>query len=115
ALIVTGPGPDAKPRCAVFDGRIHVQPLWRRLFARHDNVDVVTAAQTMVSDGQERIGIRRQIDANDLSFLVHDVVDESGVLMAEPVVVLTPDMRGQQIIQRGDGPPPGYVARNLEP
>ena len=31
------------------------------------------------------------------------------------VVVLTPDERGQQVVQRGDRPPPGNVPRHLQP
>ena len=35
--------------------------------------------------------------------------------MAEAVVVLPPDERGQQVVQRGDRPPPGDVPRHLQP
>ena len=35
--------------------------------------------------------------------------------MAEPVMVLAPDMRGQQVVQRGDRPPPRDVAAGLQP
>jgi hypothetical protein len=35
-------------------------------------------------------------DANHLGLLVHDVVDEAGILMAEAVVVLPPDMGRQR-------------------
>ena len=33
----------------------------------------------------------------------------------EAVVVLPPDVRAQQVVERGDGPPPGHVARRLQP
>ena len=42
---------------------VHVQPLRRRLLAGDDHVDAVAAAQAMVGDGQQRIGVGRQIDA----------------------------------------------------
>ena len=48
----------------------------------------------MVHHRQQTVGIRRQINANDLGFLVHDVVNEAGILMRETVVVLPPDVRG---------------------
>ena len=35
--------------------------------------------------------------------------------MAETIVVLPPDVRGEQIIQRSDRPPPWNVARDLQP
>ena len=43
------------------------------------------------------------------------MVDEAGVLMAESVVILPPDMRSQQIIQRRDRPPPREIACDLQP
>ena len=43
------------------------------------------------------------------------MIDETGVLVAEAVVVLPPDMGSKQIIQRSDRPAPGNVARDLEP
>ena len=48
----------------------------------------------MVGHRQQRVGVRRQIDAHDIRFLVHDVIDEARVLMRETVVILTPDGRG---------------------
>ena len=38
-----------------------------------------------------------------------------GILVAKTVVVLPPDERGQQVVQRGDRPPPGNVPRHLQP
>ena len=35
--------------------------------------------------------------------------------MAEAIVILPPHVRCQQVGQRGDGPPPGNLARDLEP
>ena len=43
------------------------------------------------------------------------MIDEAGILMAETIVVLAPHVRRQQIIERGDRPPPGNLARGLEP
>ncbi len=69
----------------------------------------------MVGDGEEGVGIGREINADDFGFFVDHVVNETGVLVAEAVVVLAPDERTEQVIQRGNGPPPGNMARDLEP
>ena len=114
-LVVAGPLPDADALGAVLDGGVHRQPLRRRVFARDHDVDVMAAAQAVIHHRQQAVGIRRQIDAHDLGLLVHDVVDEAGVLMREAVVILAPDVRGQQVVQRGDLPPPRQVRRDLQP
>lgn len=87
----------------MLDRSIHVEPLERPLFARHDNVHVIATAETMVGHGQERIGVGREIDTDDLGFLVDDVIDKAGILMTETVVILPPDVGGQQIIQEAIG------------
>ena len=69
----------------------------------------------MIGDRQQRIGVRRQVDANDVRLLVHDMVDKPRILVAEPVVVLTPNMGSQQVIQRSDRTPPGNFTCNLKP
>src|ERR1051326_8162181 len=115
AVIVAGPGPDAESGGAMFDGRIHVEPLRRRLFAGDNHVHIMAAAQAVIGDRKERIRIGRQIQADDFFFVVHYMIDETRVLMAEAVVVLTPHMRGEQIIERSNRPPPWYVASHLEP
>ncbi len=91
-LIVAGPLPDADSRGAVLDGLIHRQPLQRRLLAGDDDVHAIARAQAMVGDPQQRVRIRRQIHADHIRLLVHDVVDEAGILMTESVVVLPPDV-----------------------
>ena len=94
---------------------VHRQPLRRRLLAGDDDVDVVAAAQAVVGDREQAVGVGRQVDADDLGLLVDDVVDEAGVLVAEAVVVLPPDVAGQQVVQRGDRPPPGNLVAHLQP
>ena len=75
----------------------------------------MSAAQAVIDHRQQAVGIRWQIDAHDLGLLVDDVVDKSGVLMGEAVVVLAPDVRGQQVVQRGDLPPPGQMRGDFQP
>ncbi len=92
AVLRAGPVPDAGPACAVGAGGVHGQPVEAGLLAGHDHVDVVAAAQGVVGDGEEGVGVRRQIDPYDFGALVEDVVDEAGVLVGEAVVVLAPDV-----------------------
>src|ERR1700675_2601648 len=98
----------------MFDRRLHVEPLQGWLLSGNDYIHVVPAAEAVISHGKKCIRVGRQIDTYDVRFLVRDVIDEAGVLVREPVMVLTPDMRRQQIIQRGDGAPPWDVARHLQ-
>ena len=77
ALVVARPLPDADTGGAVLDGGVHVEPLRRGLFAGDDDVHVVAAAQAVIGHRQQRVGIRRQIDADDFGLLVHDVIDEA--------------------------------------
>ena len=98
------------PRVQCSDRLVHGQPVRRGLLAGHDHVDVVAAAQAVVGRRQQGVGVRRQVDPDHLGLLVHHVVDEARVLVGEAVVVLPPDVRGQQVVQRGDRPPPGDAA-----
>jgi len=92
ALVVAGPLPDADALDAVFDGRVHRQPLRRRVFARDHHVDVVAAAQAVVHHREEAVGISRQVHTHDLGLFVYDEVDEPGILVREAVVILPPDV-----------------------
>ena len=109
ATVVAGPLPDAEAGRAMLDRLVHRQPLRRRLLAGDDDVDVVPAAQAVIGDREQAVGVGRQVDPDDLGLLVDDVVDEARILVAEAVVVLPPDMARQQVVQRGDRPPPRDV------
>ncbi len=56
-----------------------------------------------------------QVDANQLGFLVDHVINEAGILVTKPIVVLPPHQRTEQVIQGSDRPPPGNVTRHLQP
>ena len=105
--------PTPRVQCATASSIVEV--VERRLLAGDDHVDVVAAAQAVVGDRQQAVRVRRQVDADDLRLLVDDVVDEARVLVREAVVVLAPDVRGQQVVERRDRPPPRDVARHLQP
>ena len=110
AFVAARPVPHADPARAVRDRLLHRQVVQRGLLAGDDHVDVVAAAQAVVGDRQQAVGVGRQVHAHDLRLLVDHVVDEAGVLMGEAVVVLAPHVRGEQVVQRGDRPPPGDAA-----
>ena len=73
-------------------GCVDVQPIGCGLLAGNDEVHIVPAAETMIGDRKQRIGVGWQVDPNDIGLLVRDVIDEAGVLVGEPVVVLPPDV-----------------------
>ena len=113
--VVARPFPDADAGRAVLDRLVPAQPLRRGLLAGHDHVDAVPAAQAMIRDEQQRVGVRRQIDAHDIGLLVAYVVDEARVLVAEAVMVLAPDVGGQQVVERRYGPAPSDLAAGFQP
>ena len=85
---------------------IHVQPLKLRLFTASDNIHVVAAAQAMVEDAEEAVGIRWIVHANHFTSPSQRIVDISGGLMTETIVVIAPCMTCEQNIERRERPPP---------
>ena len=90
ALIVACPLPHADTLRAVRERVVHRQPLRRRMLAGDDDVHVVPAAQAVVHHRHKAVRIGRQVYADDLGLLVHDVFEEAGILVREAVVVLAP-------------------------
>ena len=43
------------------------------------------------------------------------MIDETGILMREAVVILTPHVRREQIVERSNGGTPSNVIRHLQP
>ena len=103
------------PVGAVPHGGVHVEPLRRRVFPGHDDVDVVPAAQAVIHHAQQAVGVGRQIHADDLRLLVHRVIDEPRILMREAVVILPPHVAGEQVVERRDRAAPRQPARDLQP
>ena len=97
------------------DRGVHRQPLRQGVLARNHHIDVIPAAQAVIEDRQQAIGVGRQINAHDVGLLVDHVIEESRILMREAVVILLPHVRGEQIIQRRDLPAPGQFQRDLQP
>ena len=111
----TGPVPHAGAGRAVAHGSVHVQPLPRRLLASHDDIDIVAAAQAMVGHRQQAVGVGRQVDAHHIGRLVGHMVHKARVLVRQAVVVLPPDMRGEQNVQRRNGCTPRDLAADFQP
>ena len=109
--------PTPRPRCraCMDDCVVQREVVEGRLLARHHDVHVIAAPQTVVHDGEKRVRVWRQIHPDDLRLLVHDVVDEAGVLMRKPVVVLAPHVRGEEIVERGDRSTPRDLLGHLQP
>jgi hypothetical protein len=101
-LIVAGPLPDPHSFGAMHHRLVHGQPLWERMFPCNHHVYVISTAQAVVEDRKEAVGIGGQVTAHDVGLLVDDVIKEAGILVSETIVILLPDMRSQQIVQRRD-------------
>ena len=114
-LVVAGPVPDADALGAVHDGLVHGQPLGHGALAGHHHVHVVAAAQAVVGHRQQAVGVRWEVDPDDVGLLVHHVVEEPWVLMGEAVVVLLPHVGREEVVERGDPGPPREVPRDLQP
>ena len=114
-LLCSRPRPDPEAARTVSDGLLHREELRLRLLAGHHEVHVVHRAQAVVHCGEQRVRIRRQVHPDDLRLLVDDVVDEAGVLMAEAVVVLAPDVAREQVVERGHRRAPLDLAGDFEP
>ncbi len=97
-LVVAGPLPDADAFRAVHHRGVHGQPLREGVFTCNHHVDVMPAAQAVIEDRQQAIGVGRQIHAHDIGLLVDHVIEEAGILVRETVVILLPDVRGEQIV-----------------
>ena len=93
----------------------HGKPLKFRLFTRDNDVDIILAAQAVIGHRQERVGVGWKVDSHNVGLLIHYVIDETGILMAETVVILPPHVRAQEVIERGDRAAPRNVAANLQP
>ena len=78
------------------DRGVHGQPLREMRVCRHHDVDVVQAAQAVIQDRQEAVGVGRQVNTHHLGLLVDHVVEESGILVREAVVILLPDVGGSR-------------------
>ena len=115
ALIVGGPAPDADALCAVLHRLLHGQPLLAGVLAGHNDIHIVAALDAVVKAAQQAVGIRRQIHPHHIRFLIGHMVEETGVLVSEAVVILLPHIGGEDVVEGGDVVPPGQLAAHLQP
>lgn len=98
----TRPFPNTKTLGTVRNSSFHVEVLQVILLIGNYNVDIILAVETVVHDRKKTVTVGREVDADDLGGLVGDDVEETGVLVSETVMVLTPDRGGKQNVERGD-------------
>src|SRR5207237_7632352 len=60
-------------------------------------------------------GVGRQRDEHYLRLFGDDEIEENRSRVREAIVIQAPDMRGEQIGQRGDPAPPRQLRADLEP
>jgi len=94
---------------------LHVEELEVVLLVGDNDVDVALAGQAVVHGAEKTIPVRRKVDPDDFGGLVGDDVEESGVLVGEAVVVLTPYGAGKEDVQAGYFYAPVYFVALLEP
>src|SRR5450759_789440 len=99
----------------MLDGLFNREPLELRLLVYHHQVDVVAAAEAVVSDGEERVGVGREVDARDAAALRHHYVNQSGSLMAETVVIVAPARGREQDVERSNWAAPLEIRGFLHP
>ena len=55
-----------------------------------DDIDVIRAAQAVIGNNQQAVGIRWQINARNLRAFVDNQIEKAWVLMCKAVVILSP-------------------------
>jgi hypothetical protein len=99
----------------MLESLIHVQPLKLRLFAAGDDIHVIAAAQAMVEDAEQAVGVRWIVHADHFAPARQRIVHVPGCLVAEAIVVVAPCMTCEQNIERRERSAPGILAALLEP
>ena len=91
------------------------EPLQFGLLAAGDDVDVIAAAQAVIENVEQAIGVGRIVNANHFATALQRVVHKSGGLVAETVVIVAPGVAGEEHVERCERPAPGKVNALLEP
>lgn len=76
--LVARPIPDTDASFAMGHGFVHRQELWSRLLPGHNDIHTIIGFEAMVTDPQQRICVRRQIDARNISLLVGHQIQNPG-------------------------------------
>ena len=85
------------------------------MFGCYDRINVVLALDAVIKAGQQTVGIRRKVHADNICFFVGDVIQESRILVGKSVVVLLPYIGGQDKVQRCDRLSPGKLIADFQP
>ncbi|MNN11093.1 hypothetical protein D3C81_1240350 [compost metagenome] len=80
-----------------------------------DQVDLLTVVQDRIKHGQQRIGVRRQILADELRLLVSQMAQQTWILVRISVVILLEHRGGCHDVQGRDLPAPAMVRRFAQP
>ena len=91
---------------AVANSGFDIEPLPLGLLTGDDQVDVVRLRRQWSATDSRQCCIGRQIDAHDVGLFTRDMIDEARILVGEAVVILPPDVRREQVVQRGNRLPP---------
>src|SRR4051812_44327499 len=114
SLVITGPIPDSDPFRAMRDRRVHIQILQVLLFVADDHVHIVLTSQAVIGNRQQAVHVGWQIDARDIRTFIYDNVEKSRILVGKAIMVLAPDRRGNQQVQRSNGITPREVIADLQ-
>ena len=85
------------------------------MLSTHNNIDFVFGLETVMEYGQKTIRIRRQVHTDDSWFFGNNVAEKSGVLMGETIVILSPDMTGEQNVKTWKIVSPADITACLHP
>src|SRR5699024_1611311 len=107
--------PDTDTLGAVFYSLFHRQPLAAWMFGSNDGIYIIFALDTVIKAGEQTVSIRREIHADNICFLVGNVIQEAGILMSKSIVVMLPYIGGQDKVQRGDRLSPGKLVADFQP
>lgn len=101
-LIVTCPFPDTNALCTMGDSLLHGEVLEMLLLVGNNDVDVVFATKAVVHCREQAVGVWWEVDTDNLGTLVRHYVEEAWVLMRESVMILSPDSRSKQNVERSN-------------
>jgi hypothetical protein len=101
-VVVGCPIPDSDTLGAVSNGLLHREELEMLLLVCNNDVDVVGGTEAMIHDGEEGVSVRWEVDSDNVGALVGDDIEETGILMGETVVILSPDSGGKKNVEGRD-------------
>src|SRR5579872_3018236 len=85
------------------------------LLVADDDIHVVLAAETVIGNREQTIHIGRQIDPRDVRTFVNYHIEKSRILMGEAIMILPPDGRSNEEIQRRNRVAPRKMPEYFEP